>query len=82
MICTCLPTVRLILVQACPQVFSTNASRDKSEMGYGNGYSRNSNYIGHKQIELSSVEANIADAGEKRPPNPFGVFARAHLPPK
>ncbi|KND87683.1 hypothetical protein TOPH_07651 [Tolypocladium ophioglossoides CBS 100239] len=79
MICTCLPTVRLILVRACPRVFSTNASRNKSELGYGNGYSSNRNYMGHKQIELSSVEMNIAEAEQERPAKPFGVFGNLPL---
>ncbi|POR32503.1 Uncharacterized protein TPAR_07302 [Tolypocladium paradoxum] len=80
LICTCLPTVRVILVRACPRVFSTNASRNKSEAGYGNWDSGNNNYMGHKQIELSSIETNIADTGEKRLESPFGVIA--NLPPK
>ncbi|OAQ57526.1 extracellular membrane protein, 8-cysteine region, CFEM [Pochonia chlamydosporia 170] len=68
MICTCLPTVRLILVRAAPQFFSTNVSSNKSQPtrnGNRSRYSRNCEIMGHKQIELASIEANMIDVGEK-----------------
>lgn len=69
MICTCLPTVRLILVRAAPRIFSTNMSSNKSEPTRNrtlDRYSRNSNIMGHKQIELASIETTtILDEGEK-----------------
>ncbi|KID70277.1 Extracellular membrane protein, CFEM domain protein, partial [Metarhizium brunneum ARSEF 3297] len=68
MICTCLPTVRLILVRAAPRIFSTNISHNKSDPthnGTHNRYSRNSKIMGHKQIELASIETRIVEEGEK-----------------
>lgn len=73
MICTCLPTVRLILVRVYPRVFSTNASRNKSIAGFAERYGRNSKVFGHNQIELSSVETNIAETGGKK----AGMFSEA-----
>lgn len=68
MICTCLPTVRLILVRAAPRIFSTNMSHNKSDPthnGTHDRYSRNSKIMGHKQIELASIETRIVEEGEK-----------------
>ncbi|KID69454.1 Extracellular membrane protein, CFEM domain protein, partial [Metarhizium hybridum] len=67
MICTCLPTVRLILVRAAPRIFSTNMSHNKSDPthnGTHDRYSRNSKIMGHKQIELASIETRIVEEGE------------------
>ena len=66
MICTCLPTVRLILVRAWPRVFSTNSSRNKSVSGFAERYGRHSNLFGRNQIELSSVETNLAETTGKK----------------
>ncbi|EXV03224.1 CFEM domain protein [Metarhizium robertsii] len=68
MICTCLPTVRLILVRAAPRIFSTNMSHNKSDPthnGTHDRYSRNSKIMGHKQIELASIETRIVEEGEE-----------------
>lgn len=64
MICTCLPTLRLILVRAAPRIFSTNASRHgKSDVAHTSRYSRNSHIMGHKQIELASIETSPVEDG-------------------
>ncbi|OAA37852.1 hypothetical protein NOR_06929 [Metarhizium rileyi] len=67
MICTCLPTVRLILVRMAPRIFSTNMSLHQSEWtkeGTGDRYGRSSNVMGHRQVELASIETKVVEEGD------------------
>ena len=69
MICTCLPAVRLILVRACPRIFSTNQSRYRSTASAtDDGYGRGSRMLIHKHVELSSVETTNLDDDARRFP--------------
>lgn len=54
MICTCLPTVRLILVRVAPRMFSTDMSNGQSYETHGmrDRYVRNSHVMRRKQIDI------------------------------
>lgn len=62
MICTSMPTLRLVLVRMCPRVFSTNITNSKS-VTERNTRPNSSNYIMQsKEITLSSIEIELGAA--------------------
>ncbi|KAK2603815.1 hypothetical protein QQS21_004017 [Conoideocrella luteorostrata] len=63
MICTCMPTLRLILVRLAPRIFSTNVSNNQSHGTHtaADRFTRNSNIMGYKQFELTSIETSAME---------------------
>jgi hypothetical protein len=61
-----------------PRVFSSNTSLDRSEPTRNGGthdrFSRHSNIMGHKQIELASIETKLVD--EDQPPKTRRISIR------
>ncbi|KAG5985953.1 hypothetical protein E4U43_005782 [Claviceps pusilla] len=63
MICTCLPTLRLMLVSVAPRIFSTNGSRNGSNCTANTHDSsqRYSNGLRNKPFDLSSIEMSAVE---------------------
>ncbi|KAG5977817.1 hypothetical protein E4U55_006536 [Claviceps digitariae] len=63
MICTCLPTLRLMLVRVAPRIFSTNGSKNESHCtpnSHGSSR-RHSNALRNKPFDISSIEMSAVE---------------------
>ncbi|GAB0135218.1 hypothetical protein EsDP_00003564 [Epichloe bromicola] len=70
-VCTCLPTLRLILVRMAPCIFSTNVSRNTTHHTT-HRFVKNSNAMGHKPFELYSIDTSALE-GDKSKSSLLGV---------
>ncbi|KAG6003994.1 hypothetical protein E4U21_001536 [Claviceps maximensis] len=62
-ICTCLPTLRLMLVRVAPRIFSTNGSRNESRGApntHGSSH-RDNSVLQNKPFEISSIEMSARE---------------------
>ncbi|QPG94069.1 hypothetical protein C2857_004435 [Epichloe festucae Fl1] len=64
-VCTCLPTLRLVLVRMAPCIFSTNGSRSTTHHNTDR-FVKNSNAMGRKPIELYSIETSALERDKSK----------------